>query len=324
MKALITGIYGQDGAYLAQHLLELGREVVGVTRPSQTPDRAWRLSELGIRGDVEVLEYDICEIPQRLVDRCEWVFNLAAQSHVGKSFSCPDETFRVNFEGTKHILNCVHNSGSRLYQASSSEMFGNAAPPQSERTPFQPVSPYGAAKLSAHTLCQVYREAFDVQVSCGILFNHESPLRGSDFVTKKIVRELVRNGKVTLGDLSTKRDWGHARDYVKAMPKMMEWIPDDYVIATGESHSVGEFFGRICEKLDLECTTEPFISEELDWHRYKRHLSKSLDLIRPAEIFELSGDASKAREQLKWEPETSFDQLIEEMIEHELSKQRSV
>lgn len=298
LRALIFGITGQDGAYLAQHLQSLGYEVFGASRHS-SGNTFWRLEELGVELDVfgfDMLEYETIRHLIRKLDLDE-VYNLAAQSFVGASFKIPISTCNVNGLGVLRILEVIRGTKIKLYQASTSEMFGNSPAPQNELTPFAPRSPYGCAKLMAHHLCVNYREAYGARVSSGILFNHESPLRGREFVTQKIAHGVWQD-RLELGNMDARRDWGHARDYVKAMHLMLQEGPDDYVIATGETHSVRDFFDEACKASGR--VPELVISDK---HK------------RPTEVDHLYGDPGKAKRILGWEPEISFPELVAEMVD---------
>lgn len=298
MRALITGITGQDGAYLARFLKQQGYEVFGGIRRSARPDTA-RLERLDTEVEFvpfELTEYETIKRTIRKVQPDE-IYNLAAQSFVAESFNCPLYTSDVNGIGVLRILEAVRGTSIRLYQASTSEMYGNSPGPKNEKTPFAPRSPYGFSKVFAHNACVNYRESYDVQVSCGLLFNHESPLRGKEFVTQKIA-QAAWTGHVTLGNTQARRDWGHAQDYVEAMWMMLRRQPDDFVIATGKSHSIHEIIQ---------------IAEEVTQIPLAVHTSGSN--LRPSDIHELIGDAEKAREVLKWEPKTTFRELIQEMVE---------
>lgn len=302
--ALITGITGQDGALLAELLLSKNYEVHGVVRRSSTFNRG-RIDHL---QDRLKLHYgDMCDGSSlyrilQLVGPDE-VYNLAAQSHVGVSFELPEYTAESDALGTLRLLEAIKSLklGCRFYQASTSELYGSSPPKQNEETPFQPRSPYAAAKLYAHWITKQYREAFGIHASCGILFNHESPTRGENFVTRKICRTVARGEPLRLGNLEAVRDWGHARDYVQGMWLMVQQRdPSDYVLATGEGHTVQE------------------LVEEA--YRYVgRPVQVDLDesQIRPLEVSALIGDASKARRILGWEPKTTFKQLVAEMMEAE-------
>ena len=314
-RALITGITGQDGSYLAELLLGKGYEVHGLVRRSSSfntdrldgiyqdphaPDYRLRLTY----GDLE----DGSSLAN-LIKRIEpdEIYNLGAQSHVRVSFDMPEYTASTVAIGTLRLLEAVRELGlpCRFYQASSSEMFGAAPPPQHERTPFLPRSPYACAKVFAHQLCQNYRDAYGMFIACGILFNHESPRRGIPFVTRKITRTAARikhglDKKLYLGNLDSLRDWGYARDYVEAMWLMLQQdAPDDYVIATGESHTVREV---------LEIA---FGALGLPWQPYVEFDARYL---RPTEVDHLRGDASRARDKLGWKPTVTFAELIAMMV----------
>jgi len=316
-RALITGVTGQDGSYLAELLLEKGYEVYGVVRRSSSfnterldriyqdphvPDYRLRL----VYGDLD----DASSLNRVLRSvKPDEIYNLGAQSHVRVSFDVPEYTASTVALGTLRLLEAIRESGQeksvRFYQASSSEMFGGAKPPQSESTPFEPRSPYACAKVFAHQLAQNYREAYGMFICCGILFNHESPRRGIPFVTRKITRTAARikhglEKKLYLGNLKAKRDWGFAGDYVEAMWLMLQQDkPDDYVVATGESHSVEE------------CLDVSFGVLGLDW---KKYVEIDPRYFRPTEVDHLHGDPSKAKRVLGWKPKVSFKGLIEMMV----------
>jgi GDPmannose 4,6-dehydratase len=319
--ALITGITGQDGSYLAELLLGKGYEVHGVVRRSSTMNRA-RIDHLQhahpshIEGSRFVLHYgDMTDSGglNRLVKtvKPDEVYNLAAQSHVHVSFDQPEYTGDADGLGTTRLLEAIRTMGlpTRFYQASTSEMFGLSPAPQSETTPFHPRSPYAVAKLYAHWMTVNYREAHHLFACSGILFNHESPRRGENFVTRKITRGIAqilagKTDKLRLGNLDAKRDWGHARDYVEAMWLMLQQDePNDYVIATGVMRSVRDF---------LETA---FAMVGLDW---KQYVEIDEAYLRPADVHELRGDASKAAKNLGWQPKTSFEDMAREMLEHDL------
>src|SRR3954468_23685432 len=316
-RALITGVTGQDGSYLAELLLEKGYEVYGVVRRSSTFNTE-RLDR--IYQDPHVADYRLRLVYGDLDDasslnrvlrsvKPDEIYNLGAQSHVRVSFDVPEYTASTVGLGTLRLLESIRESGVeksvRFYQASSSEMFGGAKPPQSEATPFEPRSPYACAKVFAHQLCQNYREAYGMFICCGILFNHESPRRGIPFVTRKITRAAARirhnlDSKLYLGNLEAKRDWGFAGDYVEAMWTMLQQEkPDDYVIATGESHSVRE----LCEVA--------FGELDLDW---KKYVEIDPRYFRPTEVDHLHGDPGKAMRVLGWKPKVTFKGLIEMMV----------
>lgn len=315
--ALITGITGQDGSYLAELLLAKGYEVHGIIRRASTFNTG-RIDHLyrdpHINGVRLFLHYgDIADSTNliKLLYRIQpdEVYHLAAQSHVRVSFDIPEYTGDVTALSTTRILEAIRETGvkSRFYQASSSEMFGKVQEvPQRETTPFYPRSPYGAAKVYAHWMTVNYRESYDLFAASGILFNHESPRRGETFVTRKITRAAVRikaglQKKLYLGNLDAKRDWGYAKEYVEAMWLMLQQDkPDDYVIATGETHSVREFLEETFSYLDL------------DWREYVELDPKYL---RPTEVDLLVGDASKAKRVLNWEPKVTFKELVHLMVD---------
>ena len=321
-KALITGITGQDGSYLAELLLSKGYEVHGVIRRASTFNTA-RIDHLyrdpHVNGVRLFLHYgDLADSVQmvKLLYKLQpdEVYNLGAQSHVRVSFDIPEYTGDVDGLGVQRILEAIREAGLlkkvRFYQASSSEMFGKVQEvPQTERTPFWPRSPYGCAKVYAHWLTVNYRESYGLHASNGILFNHESPRRGETFVTRKITRAAARikvglQAELYLGNLDARRDWGYAKEYVEVMWLMLQQeAPDDYVVATNETHSVREF------------CAEAFALLDLDWERYVR-LDKRYE--RPAEVDLLIGDASKARQRLGWEPRVRFKELVRLMIEADL------
>jgi GDPmannose 4,6-dehydratase len=325
-KALITGVTGQDGSYLAELLLAKGYEVHGIIRRASTFNTG-RIDHLykdpHINGVRLFLHYgDIADSTNliKLLYRIQpdEVYHLAAQSHVRVSFDIPEYTGDVTALSTVRILEAIRETGvkSRFYQASSSEMFGQAQEiPQRETTPFYPRSPYGAAKVYAHWITVNYRESYDLFACSGILFNHESPRRGETFVTRKITRAAARiksglQKKLYLGNLDAQRDWGYAKEYVEAMWLMLQQDkPDDYVIATGETHSVKEF---------LE---ETFSYIDLDWRDYVEFDAK---YVRPAEVNVLIGDASKAKRVLGWEPKVTFKQLVRLMVDADLVTVNSI
>ena len=314
-KAFITGITGQDGSYLAEFLLGKGYEVHGLIRRSSTfnTDRIDHLYRDFHDPEARVyLHYGDLSVSGQLMDllgdiRPDEIYHLGAQSHVRVSFDMPEYTGDVTGLGTLRLLEAIRKTGipARFYQASSSEMFGAAQPPQSEATPFQPQSPYAAAKVYAYYIVRNYREAYGLFATNGILFNHESPRRGETFVTRKITRAATRiklglQDKLYLGNLQAKRDWGFAGDYVEAMWLMLQQeTPDDFAIATGEMHSVQEFVDRVFAKLDLDPG---------------RHVAIDPRYFRPTEVDALKGDASRARTILGWTPRVDFDGLVEMMV----------
>lgn len=290
MKALITGITGQDGRYLSEHLLGLGYRVFGGYRRSSSS----HLPESVEAVPLELLEY---ESIKRAVERVrpDEIYNLGAQTHVGESFGCPLYTGDVNHLGVLRLLEVVRGTSVRLYQASTSEMFGGGRGLREESL-FAPRSPYAVSKLAAHHACGVYRKSYGVRVSSGILFNHESPLRGKDFVTRKITSNLANNLPFTLANVTSRRDWGHAEDYVRAMHLMLQNDPDDFVVATGKSHTVLDFVKEA--------------ERHVPWNaKYKIVEAEK----RPWDVDELEGDASKIRG-LGWEPIYTFETLVSEMM----------
>ncbi|RME80935.1 MAG: GDP-mannose 4,6-dehydratase [Zetaproteobacteria bacterium] len=327
-KALITGITGQDGAYLAELLLVKGYEVHGIRRRGSSAN-TWRIERF-LGHPRFFLHYADMTDSGSLIrvlqeSRPDEVYNLAAQSHVGISFQKPELTSEINAIGTLRLLEAIRVLGLekrvRFYQASTSEMFGAAPPPQNENTPFHPRSPYAVSKVFAHWITVNYREAYGLFACSGILFNHESPLRGENFVTRKITRTLARikAGKekvLRLGNLNAKRDWGHARDYVRAMWLMLQQDePDDYVIATGEQHTVREFVELAAGMLGWAIRWE---GEGVNEKGYRQDGALLVEVdprfFRPADVEDLRGDASKARKKLGWQPEYSFEDLVQEMV----------
>lgn len=319
--ALITGITGQDGSYLAELLLDKGYTVHGVVRRASTMNRG-RIDHLQhanpshVEGSRFVLHYgDMTDSGglNRLVKtvRPDEIYNLAAQSHVAISFDQPEYTGDADGLGTTRLLEAIRTMGlsTRFYQASTSEMFGSTPPPQSEASAFHPRSPYAAAKLYAHWMTVNYREAHHLFACSGILFNHESPRRGENFVSRKITRGIAQilAGKaktIRLGNLEAKRDWGHARDYVEAMWMMLQQDgPNDYVIGTGVMRSVQEFLEAAFHMVDLDWRTYVVVDEAY---------------FRPAEVYELRADASKAVRDLGWEPKSTFQDLVREMLESDI------
>ena len=318
-KALITGITGQDGSYLAEFLLNKGYEVHGIIRRASTfntdridhiyvdphaTDASFFLhyGDLSDSGQIDNLIYNI---------EPDEIYHLGAQSHVRVSFDIPEYTGEVTGLGSTRILEALRRSGvkSRLYQASSSELYGNSPPPQSESTPFKPRSPYAAAKLYAYWMTVNYREAYDVHASNGIMFNHESPRRGETFVTRKITRALAsilagQQEKLFLGNLKSRRDWGFAPEYVEAMWLILQQDkPGDYVIATGRAYSVEEFLHEAFNYAGLDPD---------------KHVEIDPKYFRPTEVDVLIGDASRAREELGWEPRVSFSELVRIMVDADM------
>lgn len=326
-RALITGITGQDGSYLAEFLLSLGYEVHGIVRRSSTfnTDRIDHIYVDPHEPSARLfLHYgDMADGTglRRILEKVQpdEIYHLAAQSHVRVSFDQPEYTADVVATGTLRLLEAVRDfmrgSGRhvRVYQAGSSEMFGASPPPQNERTPFRPRSPYAVAKVAAYWYAVNYREAYGMFICNGILFNHESPRRGETFVTRKITRAATRiklglQDRLYLGNLDARRDWGYAGDYVEAMWLMLQQDePDDYVVATGESHSVREFLDEAFGLLDL------------NWREY---VVIDPRYFRPTEVEHLQGDATKAREKLGWRPRVPFKELVRMMVEHDLELAR--
>ncbi|QQR64920.1 GDP-mannose 4,6-dehydratase [Candidatus Kaiserbacteria bacterium] len=331
-KALITGITGQDGSYLAEFLLDKGYEVHGVMRRCST-EPLIRIQDIVFEGKVTLHMGDLrdYEAIKRIITKVspDEIYNLAAQSDVGISFMCPEEAFAINYEGVGNVVKAAfeHNKNIRIYQASTSEMFGKTNPPQSESALFQPVSPYAEAKLKAHEEYVVgYRDNHGMHISSGILFNHESPRRGKHFVTRKITHSLAKvklglQTHVTLGNLESKRDWGFAGDYVEMMWLMLQQeIPDDYVIATGESRSVRDFVEATAKALHMDIAWEGEGVKEVGKDAQGNVIVRiSEKFYRPAEVDYLLGDASKAKEKLGWTPKTSFQELVDMMVASDLN-----
>jgi GDPmannose 4,6-dehydratase len=326
MRALITGITGQDGSYLAEFLLDKGYEVHGIKRRGSSLNTQ-RIDHLFNHPKLHLHYGDMTDSTNLigLVDRIKphEVYNLAAQSHVAVSFEMPEYTANADAVGTLRLLEACKGKNIKFYQASTSEMFGSSLPPQSETTPFYPRSPYGAAKLYAHWMVVNYREAYGMYACSGILFNHESPRRGETFVTRKIVQGLinVKNGKqkfLYLGNLDAKRDWGHAKDYVEAMWLMLQQDePEDFVIATGQQHSVKDFVNAVAAKLGMELAWGGQGKTEHAYWNGRVVVSVSPKYYRPTDVDSLCGDATKAKEKLGWVPKISFDELVSEMVEAE-------
>ena len=320
-KALITGITGQDGAYLAKLLLDKGYKVYGTYRRTSTPN-FWRLEWLGITSKIELVPFDLLDqtsiIDALKIAKPNEVYNLAAQSYVGASFEQPVATGEITGLGLTRVLDSIRviDPEIRFYQASTSEMFGNSKEsPQTLNTPFEPSSPYAAAKLYAHEVTKNYRDAYGLFACAGILFNHESPLRGIEFVTRKITYTMagIKLGvfdSISLGNIHAKRDWGYAPDYVEGMWLMLQQsIPQEYILATGKSHSVLEFLQLTSEILNIN---------------YENYINIDENLLRPTDVNYLLGDPSKAQKELKWEPNrTSFEKLVEIMVEADIQNIKS-
>jgi GDPmannose 4,6-dehydratase len=316
-RALITGITGQDGSYLAELLLDEGYEVHGLVRRVALEDPSHRLSRIsGILDRIKLHAASLESFPSLYtaiaqVQPAE-VYHLASQSFVSQSFEDAFSTFRVNIDGTHYILESVRLAAPecKVYFAGSSEMFGNAPhSPQNEETPFSPRSPYGVSKLTGFHLARNYREAYAMYVCSGILFNHESPRRGYEFLTRKVTSYAARiklglARELPLGNLDARRDWGYAPDYVRGMYLMMQQpVPEDLVVATGETHSVREFCEAAFSTLGLD---------------YREYVTQKPQFYRPGEIHVLQGDASRAHEKLGWQPSISFPELVQKMVEHDL------
>jgi len=314
-RALITGITGQDGSYLAEMLLEKGYDVWGMIRRHSTNFSTTERIE-GIINKVNLEYGDLTDLSsiQNILMRCEphEVYNLAAQSHVKVSYENPIVTANITAVGVLNLLEAIrhYTPHARMYQAGTSEMFGNSIDPdgfQRETTPFKPANPYAVAKVFAHNMCVNYRNAYNMFISNGILFNHESPRRGRDFITSKVVREAVKISRgqadeLLLGTLSTSRDWGHAKDYVKAMWMILQDDhPDDYICATGKTHSIAE----LCQYV--------FSSLGLDWEKFVKIDPK---FSRPEETRHLKGDPQKLQDKLQWKPEYTFETMLDDMINY--------
>lgn len=336
-KALVTGITGQDGAYLAKLLLEKGYEVFGSFRRTAEFNSS-KLHKLGIDSDIKYVSLELLEISNiiRTLEKIkpDEIYNLAAQSFVGISFEQPILTSDITALGTLRLLEGMRTigGGSKFYQASSSEMFGKVQEtPQKETTPFYPRSPYAVAKLFAHWATVNYRESYDYFACSGILFNHESPLRGHEFITRKItssIAKIVRGSldHIELGNLDSQRDWGYAAEYVDAMWRMLQQDKaDDYVIATGECHSVREFAELAFECAGFKLVWEGKGVEEIgrDQKTGKTLIKISPEFFRPAEVDLLKGDFSKAKTKLGWEPKTKFKKLVELMTEEDLKEAKN-
>lgn len=339
-KALITGITGQDGSYLAEFLLEKGYEVCGLYRRSSTDNHLERIEHL--KGKIKLECADLTDLSSlnRIFEefKPDEIYNLAAQSQVGLSFKIPFYTKEVNWLGTERILECMkkHVPNARLYQASTSELFGAVLEvPQSETTPFNPVSPYADSKLKAHNA--IKRERVKGLFACsGILFNHESPRRGIEFVTRKFSEGIARiklglpqreTGKdyLELGNINAKRDWGYSKDYIEAMWLMLQQDkPEDFVISTGKNHSVREFIEAAAKVIEIKITWRgDGIYEEGFDQNGKKIIAINEKFFRPREVNILLGDSTMAKEKLGWKPKTNFEELVKLMVEADLEKLKS-
>jgi len=333
-KALITGIRGQDGAYLAEFLLNKGYEVIGADRRS-ADSTAWRMKELGIENKVKIKYMDLLEYTNVFevikTVKPDEVYNLAAQSFVEASFIQPFLTSQVDGLGVLTLLEAIRHFSpeTKFYQASTSEMFGKVQTiPQDEKTPFYPRSPYAVAKLYAHWMTVNYRESYNLFSCSGILFNHESPLRGAEFVTRKITMGIAaikhgRQDKITLGNLDSKRDWGFAGEYVEAMWLMLQQDkPDDYVIATGETHTIREFAECAFKAagISLAWEGEGVHTKGIDRKTGKIVIDVSKEFYRPAEVEFLLGNPEKAKRNLGWVPKIKFEELARLMVEADIRR----
>ena len=321
-KALITGVTGQDGAYLAEFLLAKGYDVAGMVRRSASADvMGEKMRWLGVLPHVQIVDGNLTDLSSliRIIQdqKPDEVYNLAAQSFVGASWHQPLLTGNVTGLGAANVLEAIRiaRPSAKFYQASSSEMFGKVqAPIQSETTPFYPRSPYAAAKLYAHWMTVNYRESFGMFACSGILFNHESPLRGIEFVTRKVTDGVARiklglADKLQLGNMDAQRDWGHARDYVRAMWLMLQQdTPDDYVVATGRTVTVRDMVSMAFAAAGLN---------------YQDHVETAQTLMRPAEVEYLHGDATKARNKLGWEPTITLEKMLAEMVDADMARHRA-
>jgi GDPmannose 4,6-dehydratase len=316
-KALITGITGQDGAYLAQFLLQKGYKVYGIYRRLSTPN-FWRLQYLNIFDKINLIPAELIDsgsvIEAMAISQPDEIYHLAAQSFVGASFEQPEGTGLVTGLGVTRVLEAVRQLelDTRVYQASTSELYGEVTEtPQNENTPFHPQSPYSAAKLYGYWMTKIYREAYGIYTCNGILFNHESPLRGMEFVTRKITNSVAKislgiDKELHLGNLDAKRDWGYAPEYVQSMWLMLQQKnPDDYVIATNETHSVREFAEKAFEAAGLDS---------------KKYVKVDKRFIRPLDVNLLKGDYRKAEKELGWKPKTKFNKLVKIMVKEDIGR----
>lgn len=338
LKALITGITGQDGSYLAELLLEKGYEVYGIIRRNSTSDSTDRIKQLLDNPNIHLRYGDLSDFSNvtSLIQEVKpsEIYNLAAQSHVKVSFTNALYTTDINAVGVTRLLEAVRVLGlgntTKFYQASTSEMFGKVQQtPQSETTPFYPRSPYGISKLYAYWMVKNYRESYDLFATNGILFNHESPRRGELFVTRKITKTLaeikvgLKRGPLELGNLDAKRDWGHAKDYVRGMWMMLQHeTPCDYILSMEEQHSVRDFVNISCKNFGFDLQWDGNGVNELGIDKYTGKILVQInpDYYRPSEVETLIGDCTKAKTQLGWMPDYTFKQLVDEMCEYDLKK----
>jgi len=314
-RALITGVNGMDGSHLADLLLTKGYEVYGMERRSSSKNR---INTYHLEGKINFINGDLSD--QNSLLRClresdpDEIYNLASQSFVGESWNTPEQTSDVTGLGVLRMLEAIREYGKQIkfYQASTSEMFGRMENFANENTLFYPRSPYGVAKLYGHWITVNYRESYDMFNCCGILFNHESERRGIEFVTRKITDGIARihlglRDKIVLGNLDTKRDWGYAPDYVESMWMMLQQDePDDYVVATGKIHSLGEFLDSAFQHIGIT-----------DWEKY---VGQDERYMRPADVFYLAGDAAKAKDVLGWQPKTTFEELVSKMVSSDITR----
>ncbi|MCK5871253.1 MAG: GDP-mannose 4,6-dehydratase [Methylococcales bacterium] len=336
---IVTGITGQDGAYLAELLLNKGHTVYGTYRRTSSVN-FWRIEELGIKNhpNLQLVEYDLTDMTAsiRLLENTEAneIYNLAAQSFVGVSFDQPLATAAITGLGPVHLLEAVRivNPQCRFYQASTSEMFGEVQEiPQKESTPFYPRSPYGIAKLYAHWMTINYRESYDLFATSGILFNHESPLRGKEFVTRKITDSIAKiklgqQAVLELGNMNAKRDWGYAKDYVEGMYLMLQAEhPDTYVLATNRTETVRDFVTMSCQAVDITIEWQGKDEQEIgvDTATGKTIVQVNPQFYRPAEVELLIGDPSKAKQKLGWEATTTLEELCKMMVEADLRRNKA-
>ena len=326
-KALITGISGQDGAYLAKLLIKKNYDVIGTSR---NPDKLnlWRLRELGINKNIKLFKKKILSSPSFFIkEKLDEIYNLSASSSVSNSFKHPIKTFKSNTIDSLQILNSIYLSNKKIkyYQASSSEMYGNTITKCNDKTKFNPLSPYAISKLSAHQLTLNYRRNYGLFACTGILFNHESPLRGKEYVSKKIIRNIIKykisnNHFFELGNIYARRDWGHAEDYVRAMYLMMQnKNADDFIITSGVNYSIKDFIDIVCSRLNLKVRWRGLGLNEVlvDQCNNKIIIRINKNLFRPLDIKSSSGNPIKAKRILKWKCNKSFINLIDEMIKYE-------